>query len=148
MQRNKTKDLVMCSLFVALIAAGAFIKIPVPVVQFTLQLLFTMTAGLLLGGYIIGFTAASYVTGVIANKVPNPGYKRLLAANFAGLGIVYLFGMAYYYLMSNFYLGNPIGLWPLFLYCFLLAVPGDILLYILGAFLGKRMIPIMRSSRM
>ncbi len=148
MQRNKTKDLVMCSLFVALIAAGAFIKIPVPVVPFTLQLLFTMTAGLLLGGYIIGFTAASYVTGVIANKVPNPGYKRLLAANFAGLGIVYLFGMAYYYLMSNFYLGNPIGLWPLFLYCFLLAVPGDILLYILGAFLGKRMIPIMRSSRM
>lgn len=99
-------------------------------------------------GYIIGFAAASYVTGVIANKVPNPGYKRLLAANFAGLGIVYLFGMAYYYLMSNFYLGNPIGLWPLFLYCFLLAVPGDILLCILGAFLGKRMIPVMRSSRM
>ena len=138
----------MCSLFVALIAAGAFIKIPVPVVPFTLQLLFTMTAGLLLGGYIIGFAAASYVTGVIANKVSNPGYKRLLAANFAGLGIVYLFEMAYYYLMSNFYLGNPIGLWPLFLYCFLLAVPGDILLCILGAFLGKRMIPIMRSSRM
>lgn len=184
MQRNKTKDLVMCSLFVALIAAGAFIKIPVPVVPFTLQLLFTMTAGLLLGGklgaasvgayiligllglpvfaegggpayilkpsfgYIIGFAAASYVTGVIANKVPNPGYKRLLAANFAGLGIVYLFGMVYYYLMSNFYLGNPIDLWPLFLYCFLLAVPGDILLCILGAFLGKRMIPVMRSSRM
>ncbi len=184
MKTNKTQDLIMCSLFVALIVVGAFIKIPVPVVPFTLQLLFTMMAGLLLGGklgalsvcvyilmgllglpvfaeggglayilkpsfgYIIGFAVASYVTGIIANKVSNPSYKRLFAANFIGLGIVYLFGMVYYYLMSNFYLGNPIGLWPLFLYCFILAVPGDIVLCVLGAFLGKRMIPIMRNSRM
>ena len=46
---TKTKSLVYCSLFTALIAAGAFIKIPVPVVPFTLQYLFTMLAGLLLG---------------------------------------------------------------------------------------------------
>ena len=174
----------MCSLFVALIVVGAFIKIPIPVVPFTLQLLFTMMAGLLLGGklgaasvgiyilmgllglpvfaegggfsyvlkpsfgYIIGFAVASYVTGIIANKVPNPSYKRLFAANFSGLGIVYLFGMVYYYFMSNFYLGNPIGLWPLFLYCFILAVPGDIVLCILGASLGKRMIPLIRNNRM
>ena len=46
---TKTKDLTLCALFVALIAAGAFIKIPVPVVPFTLQTLFTMLAGLLLG---------------------------------------------------------------------------------------------------
>lgn len=184
MQKSKTHNLIVCSLFVALIAVGAFIKIPIPVLPFTLQLLFTTMAGLLLGGklgfisvgvytlmgllglpifaeggglayvlkpsfgYIIGFAVASYVTGVIANRVPKPNYKRLLAANFIGLGIVYLFGMVYYYLMSNFYLGNPIGLWPLFLYCFILAAPGDILLCILGAFLGKRMIPIMRNNRM
>ena len=36
-------------MFVALIAAGAFLKVPVPVVPFTLQYLFTMLAGLLLG---------------------------------------------------------------------------------------------------
>ena len=67
----------------------------------------------------------------------------MLVANFIGLGIVYLFGMVYYYLISNFYLGTPIGLWPLFLYCFILVVPGDIVLCILGAILGKRLIPIM-----
>jgi len=183
MRIARTKNMVLCSVFVALIVVGAFIRIPIPVVPFTLQFLFTMLAGLLLGGklgatsvciyivmgllglpvfaegggigyilkpsfgYIIGFAVASYVTGVIANKVSDPGYKRLFAANFIGLGIVYLFGMVYCYLMSNFYLGNPIGLWPLFLYCFILAVPGDIVLCILGAFLGKRMIPIMKRGR-
>lgn len=45
----KTKDLVLCAMFVALIVVGAFIKVPVPVVPFTLQFLFTMLAGLLLG---------------------------------------------------------------------------------------------------
>lgn len=41
--------MIYCGLFTALIAAGAFIKIPVPVVPFTLQYLFTMLAGLFLG---------------------------------------------------------------------------------------------------
>ena len=183
-RRNETKNMILCAMFVTLIAAGAFIKIPIPVVPFTLQYLFTMLAGLLLGGklgclsvcvyiflglaglpvfaqeggigyifqpsfgYIIGFAAGAYVTGILANGKGNPGYPRLLAANFIGLGIVYLFGMVYYYWISNFYLGTPIGLWPLFLYCFLLAVPGDIVLCILGAVLGKRMIPIIRAERM
>ena len=178
---NKTKSLILCALFVALIIVGTFIRIPVPLVPFTLQFLFTMLAGLLLGdrlgavsvgiyiflglvgapvfaeggglfyifkpsfGYIIGFAVAAYVTGVIANKTPKPGYKRLLAANFIGLAIVYLFGMVYYYLISDLYLGTPIGLWPLFLYCFILAVPGDIVLCIVGAILGKRLIPVIRK---
>ena len=175
--------MIVCALFVALIAAGAFIKIPVPLVPFTLQFLFTMLAGLLLGGklgalavcvyivlglaglpifaqggglgyvfqpsfgYIIGFAVGTLVTGSIANRVETPGYRRLLSANFLGLGVVYLFGMAYYYLMSNLYLDNPIGLWPLFLYCFLLAVPGDILLCVVGAVLGRRLIPLIRKGR-
>ena len=183
MKTEKTKNLVLCSLFVALIVVGAFIRILVPVVPFTLQLLFTMLAGLLLGGrlgaisvcvyivmgliglpvfteggglayilkpsfgYIIGFAVGAYVTGKIANQVPRPGYKRLLTANFIGLAIVYAFGMVYYYLISDFYLGDPIGLWPLFLYCFILAVPGDIVLCIIGAVLGKRLIPVVNNGR-
>ena len=34
-------DLLLCALFAALIAVGAFIRIPIPVVPFTLQVLFT-----------------------------------------------------------------------------------------------------------
>lgn len=175
---GKTKNLIFCALFVALIAAGAFIKIPVPLVPFTLQFLFTMLTGLLLGGklgciavcvyialgllgvpiftqggglnyifqptfgYIIGFAVGAYVTGTIANQVASPDMKRLLIANFLGLAVVYAFGMIYYYLISVLYLKSPIGLWSLFLYCFILAVPGDIVLCILGANLGKYLIPL------
>lgn len=46
---GNTKNLVRMALLAALIAVGAFIRIPVPVCPFTLQFLFTMLAGLLLG---------------------------------------------------------------------------------------------------
>lgn len=174
----------MCAVFTALTAVGAFIKIPVPIVPFTLQYLFTMLAGLLLGGkygaasvgayvvlgliglpifaegggfyyvlkpsfgYLIGFIIGAYVTGRIANKTNTPSLPRLLAANFAGLGIVYLAGMIYYYFCANFWIaGDGISLYSLFIYCFALAVPGDIALCILAAFLGKRLIPITAKYR-
>ena len=49
MRSSKTSDLALCALFVALIAMGAFLRVPVPLVPFTLQYLFTALAGLLLG---------------------------------------------------------------------------------------------------
>ncbi|MEA4896527.1 MAG: biotin transporter BioY [Oscillospiraceae bacterium] len=52
MRRKKllnVREMVLCALFSALIAAGAFIKIPIPYVPVTLQFLFTNLAGLLLG---------------------------------------------------------------------------------------------------
>lgn len=179
---SKTKNLVSMALFTALIAAGAFIRIPIPVVPFTLQFLFTMLAGILLGGkygalsvlcyifigliglpvfaegggfsyvlqptfgYLIGFCAATFVTGTIANRVPAPSVKRLLAANFIGLVIVYTCGMVYYWLICTFYIGSGIGFWTLFFYCFVLAVPGDIVLCVAAAFLGKRLVPILRRK--
>jgi len=40
---------ILCALFAALIAAGAYIKIPLPLVPVTLQLQFALLAGVLLG---------------------------------------------------------------------------------------------------
>lgn len=183
MKKLTAQEISLIGLFTALIAAGAFIRIPVPVVPFTLQFLFTMLAGLLLGGrlgaisvgsyiilgliglpvfasgggigyiftptfgYLIGFCVGTFVTGKIANAQVAPSFNRILLANLIGLAIVYLFGMVYYYIMSNFYLNSPIGLWPLFLYCFLLAVPGDILLCFLAAIMAKRLIPLTRKVK-
>lgn len=173
----KTQRIAFCGLFVALIAAGAFIRIPIPVVPFTLQLLFTMLAGLLLGskmgawsvgaymilgllglpifaegggigyifkptfGYIIGFVLGTYVTGYLVEHMKVRKYYLVVLANFAGLLIVYLMGMVYYFVMSNYVLRTPIGLWPLFLYCFLLVVPGDVILCFLGAGLAMKLLP-------
>ena len=180
-QQTKTKRLILMSIFTALIAIGAFIKVPVPFVPFTLQFLFTTLAGLLLGsslgsacvlayillgllglpifaagggpgyifnpsfGYLIGFWLGAKITGHIAGMGHHPSWRKLLLANFSGLGIVYLCGMLYYYLIGNYVINQPIALWPLFLYCFLLAVPGDIVLCIIAAMLGRKLIPIIQK---
>ncbi len=49
MQNNSTKKLVMCGIFAALIGVGAFIHIPIPIIPLSLQDLFVMLAGILLG---------------------------------------------------------------------------------------------------
>ena len=174
----KNKKIAFCGLFVALIIIGAFIKVPIPVVPFTLQFLFTMLAGLLLGsklgalsvfiymvlglvgipifaegggigyvlkpsfGYIIGFILGTFLTGFIVERMKTRKYFKVVLANFAGLLVVYLVGMVYYYIIGNFVINAPIGIWPLFLYCFLLAVPGDIVLCFVGAGIAMKLIPI------
>lgn len=176
---TKTQSLAACGLFTALIAVGAFIKIPVPVVPFTLQFLFTTLAGLLLGskwgtisvvaytvlglvglpifsqgggfgyvlipsfGYIIGFCIGTFVTGLMAERMKKKTVPRYMLANFVGLLIVYAVGMIYYYIICNYVIDTPIAFGPLFLYCFVLAVPGDICLCILAALLVKRVKPIL-----
>lgn len=61
MNKLSTKSLILCSLFAALIAVGAFIKIPIPVVPFTLQVLFTTLAGLLLGPKLGAISVGIYL---------------------------------------------------------------------------------------
>ncbi len=57
----RTSDLALCALFSALIAAGAFIRVPVPVVPFTLQTLFTALAGMLLGRRLGALAVGVYI---------------------------------------------------------------------------------------
>ena len=47
--RPATRDIILCALFAALIAIGAFIRIPIPYVPITFQGFFVLLAGFLLG---------------------------------------------------------------------------------------------------
>ena len=176
------REITYCSLFTALIAIGAYIKVPVPLVPFTLQFLFTNMAGLLLGkklgglsvavyvaaglaglpvfaggggpayilqptfGYLIGFVFGSMAAGAIREKSESVSFRRLVFAGFVNIFIVYFFGMVWYYAVSNFYLNSSVGVKALFIYCFALAVPGDIALCFTGAYLAKRLLPVLRRS--
>jgi len=57
----KARDIILCALFAALTAVGAFIKIPVPVVPFTLQFFFCAMAGVFLGSRLGALSQAVYV---------------------------------------------------------------------------------------
>ncbi len=183
MKKISIQDLTLVALFAALIAVGAFIKIPFPYVPFTLQVLFTTLAGLLLGarlgalsvivyvvlgliglpiftsggglsyvfnptfGYLIGFIVGTYLTGKIAYVQKNPSIKRLIAASMAGLLVVYFFGAVYYYLIANFYLMSAVGVWAVVLSCVIMVAPGNIVCCVLGCFLSKRLIPVIKRGR-
>ena len=53
--------MIQCALFVALIAVGAFIRVPLPLVPFTLQILFTNLAGVLLGKKYGSIAVIAYI---------------------------------------------------------------------------------------
>ena len=77
--RLSLREMILCAMFVALVAAGAFIRIPVGTDVYTLQFLFTLLAGLLLGARLGATAVATYVLlGLVGVPVfasgGGPGY--------------------------------------------------------------------------
>lgn len=69
-----TREMILCALFTALIAAGAFIRIPVPVIPFTLQTLFVMLAGTILGSKLGAVSSGLYlVLGLVGLPIFTKG---------------------------------------------------------------------------
>ena len=59
--------------------------------------------------------------------------STLLAANTGGMAIVYLFGITWFYLVSNFVMNAPIPLWTAILYCGIMQAVPDYLLCLAAA---------------
>lgn len=57
----QTRDMILVALFAALTAIGAFLKIPTPIVPFTLQFLFCAFAGIFLGSRLGLYSQLLYV---------------------------------------------------------------------------------------
>lgn len=88
--RLTTRELVLCALFAALVAVGAFIKIPIGLVSITLQVLFSVLAGLLLGSRL---GAAAVFTYILIGLAGIPVFTQ-------GGGIGYVFQPTFGYLIG------------------------------------------------
>ncbi len=88
-------------------------------------------------GYLLGFILASFITGKMAEK--EMSLKNYIFSTLTGMLAIYAVGVTYYFLISRFYLGNEIEIKNLFVYCFLLTLPGDVVMCIFSSIVGKRL---------
>ena len=166
----KLREVILCGLFIALITVGTFVRIPVGTDVYTLQFLFTLLAGLMLGalaigtyvlmglvgipvfasgggpayvlqptfGYLIGFILQGWVTGALVRRGV-PTFRRALTACVAGMVVLYVLGIPYFYFISNYIIDAPIGFWVAVWYCGVLQVLPDFLLCVAAAYVGIRL---------
>lgn len=87
------------SLFAALIAVGAFIKVPMPLIPFTLQTFFVMMAGTLLGAK---YGAGSVLVYVLIGLCGVPVFT-------GGGGFTYIFQPTFGYLIGFIFSAFSIG---------------------------------------
>lgn len=100
-------------------------------------------------GFLIGFVAAAFVAGLVANRQEKVRVPQLILAAFLGEMAYYLCGLVYYYIMFNFVLTNglTIGIRELLTVWFLSTVVPDFVLCVLAALAARRMIPVFRRMR-
>lgn len=163
------RKLTLCALFAALIAIGAHIKIPTPLLPLTFQTLFVVLSGLVLGRRYGALSVCIYVIagvmglpvftgsalnptfGYIVGFIPGAWLSGYIAERFkpcfmtwtlgavAGIAVIYAVGIPYYYVMSKYYIGNEIGAKTLLLYFVLMPIPGDVAKSILAGLIVQRL---------
>lgn len=164
------RKLTLCALFAALIAIGAHIKIPTPLLPLTFQTLFVVLSGLVLGRRYGALSVCVYVIagvmglpvftgsalnptfGYIVGFIPGAWLSGYIAERFkpcfmtwtlgavAGIAVIYAVGIPYYYVMSKYYIGNEIGAKTLLLYFVLMPIPGDVAKSILAGLIVQRLV--------
>ncbi len=125
---SRTYQMILVALFAALIAVGAFIRIPVPLVPFTLQTFFVSLAGMLLGRKLGAASALVYLAvGLIGIPVFTQG---------GGIGYVLkpTFGYLIGFVCDAFVTGAIArkAARPTFLRLLLAALAGLLAVYVLG----------------
>ena len=98
-------------------------------------------------GFLLGFAGAAYTTGTLSERLHRHTFLNLLAAAFAGMMVMYLSGMLYFYFISNYVISMPVTWGIVLVNCFLLTVGGDFLLCVLASALAVRLLPILQKIR-
>lgn len=96
---RNTRNLILVAVFAALTAIGAFIRIPIPYVPFTLQYLFCALAGVILGSKL---GALSQIVYVVIGLVGVPVFTE-------GGGFNYIFKPTFGYLIGFIIAAYVIG---------------------------------------
>lgn len=90
-------------------------------------------------GYLLGFIVAAFVTGFLAERLKSKSFSSYLVAALGGFVVTYAIGLTYKYCILNFVSDTPATWAMVFLSCFPLDMPGDLLLCAAAAFVGSRM---------
>lgn len=166
---TRTKQITLCALFAALIAVGTHIKIPTPLLPLTLQTLFVVLSGLVLGRKYGALSVCVYVIaglaglpvftgsalnptfGYIVGFIPGAWIAGYVAERFApkfmtwflgavaGIAVIYAVGIPYYWLMSKYYIGNELGAKTLLMYFVLMPIPGDVAKSVVAGLIVQRL---------
>lgn len=131
--RLSVRQLALCSLFAALAAAGAFIRVPLPILPFSLQTLFVILAGMLLGRRLGPLSIGVYVlVGLLGVPIftAGGGISYVLHPSFG-----FLLGFIAGAWLTGFLVerqeklsGDPLG----FGSCFLAGLGGTAVIYLIG----------------
>jgi biotin transport system substrate-specific component len=129
----KTKEIILCGMFAALIAVGAFIKIDIPLplytMHFTLQWFFVLMAGFLLGEKLGSISVLVYI---LIGLMGVPVFA-------AGGGITYVFRPGFGFLLGFIPAAFIVGFLSRTLKCnsilkmIVPAVAGEFVYYAVGA---------------
>lgn len=95
-------------------------------------------------GFLIGFIIGAYITGKICHS-GEPTMKRLLIGSCAGLIPIFSIGTLYDIAVTFLYLKSDVAVFTVAFQC-LLPLTWDILLCVFTAFLGKRLIPVIKKE--
>ena len=171
-----TRNLVLCALFAALIAVGTHIRIPAPLLPLTLQTLFVILAGLVLGKKYGAVSVCVYVAAgviglpVFTGSVLSPSFGYILgfiagawtagyiaekfrpcfwtwtAGGIAATLIIYIIGIPYYYAVSKYYLGNELGAKTLLVSFLLMPMPGALIKCVAAGLITQRLAALFPES--
>ncbi len=96
-------------------------------------------------GFLLGFDAAAAIVGSLGQLCRKNSFIPLLLCTIPGLIVYYLFGMIYFYVISNYVISMPVGWMIVLVNCCLITVGEDFILCVLAALVCVRLRPVFRN---
>lgn len=97
-------------------------------------------------GYIIGFVVASGFIGFCCQRIKKVKFSYYLLINLIGMVLVYVCGIAYFYVLSNYLIDSAVSLSKFLMYSLVVAIPGDIISAVIASLIGTKIVYIIRNK--